>query len=92
MVNFRKIADTKNLYRSALLKDLTEQDIAILRENNIKTVIDLRTPREYNEEKDDEVEGIKYKRNDRYLIILICSFFEIFFFYLLSFTVQGIKI
>ena len=59
MVNFRKIADTKNLYRSALLKDLTEQDIAILRENNIKTVIDLRTPREYNEEKDDEVEGIK---------------------------------
>ena len=47
-------------FRSAALRKLKEEDIAFLKENNIKTVIDLRTDAEIHKKPDIVLEGVTY--------------------------------
>ena len=47
------------LFRSEALTDISDKDIKLLKEKNIKFVIDLRMIEEVNEKKDKEISGIK---------------------------------
>ena len=64
MRNFREVSyniiKNKLIYRSAALSSLTDEEKGFLvKECNIKTIIDLRSFEEHENEKDVEIEGIK---------------------------------
>ena len=63
MKNFRDFAygDMKKglLFRSEALTHLSKEDLTLLKDNRIKSVIDLRTPEEVAHEKDVVIDGIK---------------------------------
>lgn len=45
--NFRCVGESKKLYRSARQDNITEEDCKVLEELNVKTILDLRSLREY---------------------------------------------
>ena len=64
MKNFRELSyeniKTGMLFRSEMHHNLKKSDINTLKKNNVKVVVDLRMPEEYEKEKDTEISGIKY--------------------------------
>lgn len=62
MENFREVAYGKMkkglLYRGKALTNLNNEEIALLKKCHIKTIIDLRSPKEREEAKDTIIEGI----------------------------------
>lgn len=64
MKNFREVSyniiRNNLIYRSAALSSLTDEEKNhLVNKCNIRTIIDLRSPEEHENEKDDEIEGIK---------------------------------